>query len=54
MKSLSRVVWSEGMHLGPHHFQAQSRYFEDLVDFTARSLGFGMYGLLGCGFELPL
>jgi type VI secretion system protein ImpJ len=51
MKSLSRVVWSEGMHLGPHHFQTQSRYFEDLVDFTARSLGFGVHGLLGCGFD---
>jgi type VI secretion system protein ImpJ len=51
MKSLSRVVWSEGMHLGPHHFQAQSRYFEDLVDFTAHCLGFGAYGLLGCGFD---
>ena len=29
MKHLSRLVWSEGMYLGPHHFQAQSRYFED-------------------------
>ena len=33
MKFLSRVVWSEGMHLGPHHFQAQSRYFEDTLWF---------------------
>jgi type VI secretion system protein ImpJ len=39
------------MHLGPHHFQAQSRYFEDLVDFTVRSLGFGAYGLLGYSFD---
>jgi type VI secretion system protein ImpJ len=29
MKYLSRVVWPEDMYLGPHHFQAQSRYFED-------------------------
>ncbi len=33
MKFLSRVVWSEGMHLGPHHFQTQSRYFEDTLWF---------------------
>jgi len=24
---LSKVVWSEGMYLAQHHFQAQSRYF---------------------------
>lgn len=47
MKSLSRVVWSEGMHLGPHHFQAQSRYFEDFVNFTTSSLWFESYGLIG-------
>ena len=43
MKFLSRVVWSEGMHLGPHHFQTQSRYFEDRSGFSipisARSHG---------------
>lgn len=35
MKFLSRVVWSEGMHLGPHHFQTQSRYFEDTLWFLS-------------------
>ena len=30
MKQLSKVVWSEGMHLGPHHFQVQSRFFEEI------------------------
>src|SRR4051794_35998425 len=34
MRSLSRVVWFEGMYLGPHHFQAQSRYFEDSTNFA--------------------
>ncbi len=34
MKLLSRVVWSEGMYLGPHHFQVQSRYFEDSIQFA--------------------
>lgn len=44
---LSRVVWSEGMHLGPHHFQVQNRYFENLVHFTSSSLVFEPYGLAG-------
>lgn len=47
MKSLSRVVWSEGMYLGPHHFQAQNRYFEDAIRFAAASLWREPYGLLG-------
>jgi type VI secretion system protein ImpJ len=47
MKLLSRVVWSEGMYLGPHHFQAQSRYFEDSIQFAASSLWFAGYGLAG-------
>ncbi len=45
MRSLSRVVWSEGMYLGPHHFQAQSRYFEDSIQFAASALCFESYGL---------
>ncbi|MGD0771926.1 MAG: type VI secretion system baseplate subunit TssK [Candidatus Solibacter sp.] len=47
MKLLSRVVWSEGMHLGPHHFQVQSRYFEDSIQFATTSLWFASYGLAG-------
>jgi type VI secretion system protein ImpJ len=47
MKLLSRVVWSEGMYLGPHQFQAQSRYFEDTLQFAASSLCFASYGLAG-------
>jgi type VI secretion system protein ImpJ len=47
MKLLSRVVWSEGMHLGPHHFQVQSRYFEDSIQFATSSLWFASYGLSG-------
>ena len=38
MKQLSKVVWSEGMHLAPHHFQLQSRYFEDSIRFALASL----------------
>src|ERR1039458_7459202 len=48
MKLLSRVVWSEGMYLGPHHFQAQSRYFEDSIQFAVSSLWFEAYGVAGC------
>src|SRR5260370_1236928 len=48
MKSLSRVVWSEGMYLGPHHFQAQSRYFEDSIQFATSALWFDTYGVVGC------
>jgi type VI secretion system protein ImpJ len=47
MKLLSRVVWSEGMYLGPHHFQVQSRYFEDSIQFAASSLWFACHGLAG-------
>ncbi len=35
------------MYLGPHHFQAQSRYFEDSIHFAADSLWFCPFGLLG-------
>lgn len=44
---LSRVVWSEGMHLGPHHFQVQNRYFESLVHFTSSALALEPWGLAG-------
>jgi type VI secretion system protein ImpJ len=47
MKLLSRVVWSEGMYVGPHHFQAQSRYFEDCIRFASSSFWFAPYGLAG-------
>lgn len=51
MKFLSRVVWSEGMYLGPHQFQAQNRYFEDSLQFASSTLGFEPYGLTGCSLD---
>ena len=51
MRSLSRVVWSEGMYLGPHHFQVQSRYFEDSTRFATSSLWFAPYGVAGCALD---
>ena len=47
MSFLSRVVWSEGMYIGPHHFQAQSRYFEDSSQFVVASLRRDYYGFQG-------
>jgi type VI secretion system protein ImpJ len=48
MKNLSRVVWSEEMYLGPHHFlQAQNRYFEDSVHTATTSLWFAPFGFTG-------
>lgn len=44
MKMLSPVVWTEGMHLGPHHFQLQNRYFEDIAHFVVSSLQPFSYG----------
>src|SRR5208282_4656445 len=41
----------EGMYLGPHHFQAQNRYFEDVVRFAVSALWYQPYGLLGCGLD---
>jgi type VI secretion system protein ImpJ len=45
MKQLSHIVWNEGMHLAQHHFQAQSRFFEDTVQFALTNLFFKPYEL---------
>ncbi|MEP7354104.1 MAG: type VI secretion system baseplate subunit TssK [Acidobacteriota bacterium] len=52
MKHLSRVVWTEGMYLGPHHFQAQNRYFEDAVQFASANLSYQPYGFLGLELDI--
>ena len=44
MKLLSKIVWAEGMYLAPHHFQAQSRYFEEAMHFATESLWNDAYG----------
>jgi type VI secretion system protein ImpJ len=51
MKHLSKVVWYEGMYLGPHHFQVQSQSFEDLVHFSTSSLWFAPYGVVSCQLD---
>ena len=52
MKQLSQIVWNEGMHLAQHHFQAQSRFFEDSVQFALTSLFFKPYGLVACELDV--
>ncbi len=51
MAALSRVVWSEGMHLAQHHFQAQTRYFEELASFALQALFFEPWGLTACELD---
>ena len=51
MRSLTKPVWSEGMYLGPHHFQAQNRYFEDALNFVTDSLWRDACGYAGLQFD---
>lgn len=47
MRSLSPVVWREGMHLAQHHFQLRDRYFTDSTAFALESLHRAPYGVGG-------
>jgi len=38
----SKVIWSEGMFLNPHHFQQQERYFERYIN--EKCSAYGGYG----------
>jgi type VI secretion system protein ImpJ len=51
MRTLTRPVWWEGMYLGPHHFQAQNRYFEDALNFVTESLWRDASGFAGLQFD---
>jgi type VI secretion system protein ImpJ len=51
MTLLSKVVWHEGMHLAQHHFQTQSRYFEDSVRFALAQLYYKPYGVTACELD---
>ncbi len=51
MKLLNKPVWAEGMYLGPHHFQVQSRYFEDSLNFVTVNLWRDAYGFAGLQFD---
>jgi type VI secretion system protein ImpJ len=39
------------MYLGPHHFQLQSRYFEDSIRFATSELWFEAWGLAACQLD---
>jgi type VI secretion system protein ImpJ len=45
------MIWSEGMHLAQHHFQAQTRYFEDSITFAVSHLFHRPYGLVGYEYD---
>lgn len=47
MKRLSKVVWFDGMYLGPHLFQSQNRAFEELIHASVADLWFEAYGVIG-------
>jgi type VI secretion system protein ImpJ len=53
MKQLTRIVWQEGMYLGPHHFQTQARFFEDSLQFGLASIYSDRFrfGLLQCSWN---
>lgn len=50
-KRLSKVVWSEGMYLSSHHFQAQRQSFEDLIQFVSLNLWFSPFGFAGFALD---
>ncbi len=33
----SKVVWSQGMFLQPHHFQQEARHVEHVIDLRVRA-----------------
>lgn len=47
----NKPVWSEGMYLGPHQFQAQNRYFEDTLRFVTESLWRNAWGFAAIQFD---
>ena len=50
MSSRSKVIWSQGMFLQPHHFQQEARHVEHLIDMRARATAPHAWGF----FELVL
>ncbi len=46
----SKVVWSQGMFLLPHHFQQEARHVEYTIDMRLRGTGPHAWGF----FELAL
>lgn len=51
MKRQPKVVWTKGMFLSPQHFQAQDRYFEDLIHTRFAASNFANYGVTQLRFD---
>ena len=50
----SKVVWSEGMFLNPHHFQQQERYLERYIQGKCSVMGAYAWGLNKIAFDQDL
>ncbi|MFC1716173.1 type VI secretion system baseplate subunit TssK [Candidatus Poribacteria bacterium] len=46
MAQYHKIVWSEGMFLGPHHFQQWDRYQEDILNLRLKSVMPLYWGLI--------
>lgn len=51
MRMLNKPVWSEGMYLGPHQFQAQNRCCEDSLSFVMEQLWRYPWGFAALQFD---
>ena len=52
MQKNDRTLWTEGMFLGPQHFQQHDRFLLNTVALVVRSLGAHSYGLID--FEMDV
>ncbi|MFT6986124.1 MAG: type VI secretion system protein ImpJ [Psychromonas sp.] len=50
----SKVVWSEGMFLNPHHFQQQERYLERYIQGKCSAMGAYAWGINQIEFDQQL
>lgn len=50
----SKVVWSEGMFLNPHHFQQQERYLERYIQEKCSAIGAYAWGVNQIEFDQQL
>lgn len=46
MSKNSRVIWSEGLFIKPHHFQQMQSNVEYLIESRSKSLMTNSYGIL--------
>ena len=51
MAQYSKIVWSQGLALGPHHFQQWDRYQENILDHRLRSVMPLCWGIIELGIN---